>query len=108
MPLPNVTVGQTPEDKFREYLKWGDDQIAQWMKDQEAAIAAMRKQMENSSFRTDRSARSAVGGGPTPIKLDPKGGNDAVGGGRYAPPSGYVDPYKRFTGGGGAATQPKR
>ena len=32
---------------------------------------------------------------------------DALQGGRYAPPSGYVDPYKRFTG-GGSATEPKR
>ncbi|MBO0697856.1 MAG: hypothetical protein J2P46_05655, partial [Zavarzinella sp.] len=95
------------DDTFRQHLKWGDDQIAQWMKDQEAVIAAMRKQIENSNFRTDRNARSPLNGGPSPIKLDPKDSNDGRGGTRYAPPSGYVDPYKRFTG-GSQATEPKR
>jgi collagen type III alpha len=95
------------DEEFQKRLGWTKEQEAQWIKDQEATIAAMRKQMENSNFRTDRTARSAVGGGPTPIKLDPKAGNDPLQGGRYAPPSGYVDPYKRFTG-GGSATEPKR
>jgi hypothetical protein len=95
------------DEEFRKKLNWGDDQIAQWMKDQEAAIAAMRKQMENSNFRTDRNVRPPLGGGPSSIKLDEKKGNDPLNGGRYAPPSGYVDPYKRFTG-SGQATEPKR
>jgi hypothetical protein len=96
------------DDKFREHLKWGDDQIAQWMKDQEAAIAAMRKQLENSNFRMDLKGRPLVGGGPAPVKLDERGGNDGRRGGQYAPPSGYVDPYKRFVGGSQRTEPPKQ
>src|SRR5947199_1717610 len=39
------------DEEFQRRLGWGPDQMAQWMKDQEVAIAAMRKQLGNSDFR---------------------------------------------------------
>jgi hypothetical protein len=93
--------------EVRDRLGWTKEEEEQWIKDQEAAIEAMRKQSEKSDFRIDRGARSPIAGGPAGIKLDPKDTGDARQQGRYAPPSGYVDPYKRFTGGGRPA-EPKR
>lgn len=96
----------TNED-FVKTLKWTEEQQAQWIKDQEAVIAALRKQAEKSDWRTDRNVASPIKGGPTTIKLDPKTGNDPLFGGKPALPSGYTDAYKKFAG-GGSATDPKK
>jgi collagen type III alpha len=96
-------------DQIRE-MKWTPEQEAQWLKDQEALITQLRKQAEKGDWRTNQGTRSPVGGGPTAVKQDPKSGNDALGGARYAPPSGYVDPYKKFTSDqpGAKTAEPKR
>jgi hypothetical protein len=95
------------DDKFRQRLQWTKEQEEQWIKDQEAAIAAMKRQAEKSDFRTDRTARSAAQGGFDRVKLDPKVGADALRGGRATPPANYADAYKKFAG-GGQASEPKR
>jgi len=98
---------KTKDKKFQDdYLKWTDEQVAQWIKDQEAVIASLRKQAEKTDWRNTRDARSRLGGGPTSVKLEGKTGPDPKVGGRYSPPAGYVDPYKKFT--GGQPSEPKR
>jgi hypothetical protein len=87
-------------------LRWTDDQAEKWMKDQEAAIAALRKQVEKGEWISNRSTAVPGTGGivkPT-VNVDDK--NNPLNGGKYGPPSGYIDPYKKFTGGG--AAEPKR
>ena len=93
-------------DEFGKNLKWTEEQKAKWIKDQEATIEALRRQSEKGDWRVGSGGRSPVSGGPAPIKLDPKAGPDALRGGTFAPPAGYVDPYKKFTGGG--ASVPKK
>lgn len=96
-------------EEFKERLGWTQEQIDAWMTDQEAAIAALRKQAEQGDWRTDRTGRAANAGGPASIKLEPKDGGNLSRGGRYAPPPGYVDPYKKFTTEqAGGAKEPKR
>lgn len=85
------------EEEFRKSLKWTDEQIAAWEKEQEAAIEALRKQVQKGDWRTNRDTRPVVGGGPQKIEFDPQGGSDPLRGGRYTPPSNYADAYKRFT-----------
>ena len=55
---------------------------------------ALAKQAEKGDWRDNRRVTSPIPGGPTPVIIDKKDGNDPRGGGRFAPPSGYVDPYK--------------
>lgn len=95
------------DKEFAERLKWTEEQKAKWIKDQEITIEALRKQAEKGDWRADRSGQAPVSGGPAGIKLNQKDGNDPLRGGRFAPPAGYLDPYKKFTGGGGAA-EPKK
>ena len=96
----------TENKDFRSRLKWTPEQEAQWIKDQEAAIAALRMQAEKGDWRKDRNARSPIDTGPSTVKLDPKVGNDPLRGNRPPPPAGYADPYKKFT--GGPTSEPKK
>jgi hypothetical protein len=99
------------DEKVREELHWTDEQIAKFIKDQEALIAALRKQAEKGDWRSDRSARGGLPGGPTKADFQPTGSGDGSRGARAAPPSGYGDPYKKFTtdqSGGPKAGEPKR
>src|SRR6478609_5734464 len=45
-------------------LGWTQEEADKWVKDQEATIAALRKQAEKGDWRTDRNVRPTVGGGP--------------------------------------------
>jgi hypothetical protein len=97
--------------KFVEQLGWTQEQADQWVKDQEKAIAALRKQAEKGDWRQNREAKSPTAGGPTPVALDPKDGGNLQKGGQAPPPPGYVDPYRKFTTDGlnaGKAGEPKR
>ena len=60
-------------------------------------VDALRKRVNKSDWRDTKTAISAVKDGPDSVKLDPKDGNDPLRGGRYAPPPGYTDAYKKFT-----------
>jgi hypothetical protein len=104
---------QFKKDKVaQDKLGWTQEQIDQWIKDQEALVAALRKQVEKGDWQRDRNVASPLSGGPARPGLEAKGGNDVKGGGgRYAPPSGYGDPYKKFTtdqSGGAKPAEPKR
>ena len=94
------------DEDFHQHLKWTKEQEAQWIKDQEALIASLRKQAEKTDWRSDRERRSPVGAVPTQVKLEGKEGPEAKVGGRYTPPAGYVDPYNKFT--KGQPSEPKR
>jgi hypothetical protein len=97
--------------KLIEQLGWTQEQADKWAKDQEATIAALRKQAEKGDWRQNREARSPTAGGPTPVTLDPKDGGNLQKGGQAPPPPGYVDPYRKFTTDGsnaGKAGEPKR
>jgi hypothetical protein len=97
--------------KLIEQLGWTQEQADKWAKDQEATIAALRKQAEKGDWRTDRNVRPTVGGGPTKVTLDPKNGGDLKKGSQAPPPPGYVDPYRKFTTDGsnaGKAGEPRR
>jgi hypothetical protein len=94
----------------QEKLNWTPEQIDKWVKDQEALIASLRRQLEKGDWQRNRTA-VVPGGGPVSPKLDPKGPSITGGGSRYAPPSGYADPYKKFTteqSGGAKAPEPKK
>jgi hypothetical protein len=97
-------------DKFKrdgigEKLNWTDEQVAKWIKDQEAVINALRNQVQKGDWGPDRTKRPAVGSGIVKPDLGAKDGNDGLRGGKYAPPSGYVDPYKKLLGG---SAEPKK
>jgi len=99
------------DKEFQERLGWNQEQIDKWMKDQEATIAALRKQAEKGDWRTNRDVKSPAAGGPSPVQLDPKEAGNLLRGGQAPPPPGYVDPYKKFTteqSGGPKAAEPKR
>ena len=99
------------DEEFQKRLGWTPEQIDKWMKDQEEAIAALRKQAEKGDWRTNRDVKSPAAGGPSAVQLDPKEAGKLLRGGQAPPPPGYVDPYKKFTtepAGGGGATEPKR
>jgi hypothetical protein len=99
------------DKEFQERLGWKQEQIDRWMKDQEATIAALRKQAEKGDWRTSNNVRPPTAGGPSPVNLEPKQGGDLLRGGQAPPPPGYVDPYKKFTteqSGGPRAAEPKR
>ena len=85
------------DDDFNKTLKWTEQQKADWLKQQEATIASLRKQAEKGDWNGNRNVRPSNDKGPTSVKLDPKNGVDPLRGGRYAPPAGYADSYKRFT-----------
>ena len=53
------------DEKFEEELGWTKEQIANWMKDQEATIAALRKQAEKGDWGTSRAAKGLADGGPS-------------------------------------------
>jgi hypothetical protein len=93
------------DPKIVDELGWTEEQRAKWIKDQEAAIEALRKQVDSGDWTRNRNVPTH-GGGIVKPELTPKDGNDGSRTGRYAPPSGYVDPYKKFTTGG--ASQPKK
>jgi collagen type III alpha len=93
------------KDNIGESLNWTPEQIAKWIKDQEAAIDALRKQVEKGDWAIDRGKRPAIGGGPVKPNIGTKEGNDGTRDGKYAPPSGYIDPYKKFA---GSSTEPKK
>lgn len=93
------------EKKLTGELGWTEEQKAKWIKDQEAAIEALRKQVEKGDWTTDRNRRTPNDGIVKP-EFNPKDGTDGSRTGRYAPPSGYIDPYKKLTTGG--ASQPKK
>ena len=84
------------DEKFKpDLLKWTDEQVAQWIKDQEAAIAALRKQAEKGDWRTDRDARSPLKtGGPSQIKLDAKDSKDLLQSGKPPAAGGLRGPVQ--------------
>lgn len=84
-------------EEFNKALNWTEEQKAEWLRKQEATIAELKKQAEKGDWNRNRNVKVTVNQGPTAIKLDPKDGNDPLRGGRYAPPAGYSDPYKKFT-----------
>jgi hypothetical protein len=94
------------DEEFAKRLGWTKEQVDQWMKDQEATIAALRKQAESGEWRNPRTGRSPVAGGLVRPDLAPKDGTDASRAGRYAPPPGYVDSYRKFT--TGTTSEPKK
>ena len=95
-------------EEFGQQLKWTDEQKAQWIKDQEATIAALRKEVQKADWRGGgRDVRSPVNTGPNSVKLDPKEAGNERRGTATPPPSGYADPYKKFTG-GNQSSEPKR
>src|SRR5205085_82006 len=94
------------DDKIKHELGWTSEQEAKWMKDQEALIAALRQQVEKGDWAIDRSKRSTIGGGIVKPEVGKKDDTDVIRGTKYAPPSGYVDPYKKFTTGG--TSEPKK
>jgi hypothetical protein len=97
--------------KLIPQLGWTEEQAEKWAKDQEATIAALRKQAEKGDWRTNREVKSPTAGGPTPVTLNPKDGGNLQKGGQAPPPPGYVDPYRKFTTEGsnaGKAGEPKR
>jgi hypothetical protein len=99
------------DEEFKKSLRWDDKQIEQWMKDQEATIAALRKQAEKGDWRTSRNERSPIGGGPVRPGLEAKQGGNLQTGSKAPPPPGYLEPYKKFTAeqsGGGREMEPKR
>ncbi|WP_020473981.1 hypothetical protein [Zavarzinella formosa] len=85
------------DDEFNQSLKWTEDQKAEWIRKQEATIAELKKQAEKGDWNTNRMVRPTTDKGPASVKFDPKSGVDPLRGGRYAPPAGYADPYKKFT-----------
>jgi hypothetical protein len=94
-------------EEFGKLLNWTDEQKAQWIKDQEALIAGLRKQAEKPDWQRDRTARSPLPTGPTPVTLEPKGTGDERRGTKAPPPAGYADPYDKFTR-GSQPSEPKR
>jgi len=86
-------------------LNWTDEQVEKWQKDQEAAVAALRKQAEKGDWIGDRTRAAPGTGGIAKPTVNADDKNDPLRGGKYAPPSGYIDPYKKFT---GSAAEPKR
>jgi collagen type III alpha len=103
-------------DKFQkdksipDRLNWTQEEIDKWVKDQQTAITELRKQLEKDDWQRDRTAVSPIRTGPEAVQLNPKGSSDGNKGTRVAPPSGYGDPYKRFTTEqpGGRPGEPKR
>jgi len=81
----------------KDALKWTDAEKDAWLKKQEATIADLKQQAEKGDWNPNRTVRPTTDKGPAAVKLDPKAGNDPLRGGRYAPPPGYADPYKKFT-----------
>ena len=100
-----LTLDKFKKNKIGEELNWTDAQIAQWIKDQEAVIDALQKRVDKGDWTVDRTKRPVVGGGIVKPDLGAKDHTDGSGDKKYAPPSGYVDPYKKFLGG---ATEPKK
>jgi hypothetical protein len=93
------------KDRIGEKLDWTDEQIAKWIKDQEAVIDALRNQVQKGDWGPDRTKRPVVGSGIVKPDLGAKDGNDGIKGTNYAPPSGYIDPYKKLLGG---SAEPKK
>jgi len=97
--------------KLVQQLGWTEEQAKKWAKDQEATIAALRKQAEKGDWRTTRNVKPAPGGDPTRVSLEQKDGGNLQKGGQAPPPPGYVDPYRKFATDGsdaGKAAEPKR
>jgi collagen type III alpha len=92
-------------DKIGPKLDWTDEQIAKWVKDQEAVIEALRNQVQKGDWGPDRNRNTPTRGGIVKPDLVGKDGKDGNVGGKYAPPAGYVDPYKKLLGG---AAEPKK
>jgi hypothetical protein len=80
-------------DKFKknekavEALGWTEEQKAQWIKDQEAVIEGLRKQVETGDWTRNRNVTTPGSGGIMKPELGERKSGDVIRGGRYAPPS---------------------
>jgi collagen type III alpha len=89
-------------EEFQKQLGWTKEQIeayerkkAQQLADLKAKLAAAERgdlppPREKGPSLIDR-------GGPEKVSLDGKDGNNPLQGGKFTPPPGFGDPYKRFT-----------
>lgn len=100
-----MTLEKFKKDDIGRKLDWSDEQIARWIKDQESVIAALKQQVEKGEWTIDRTRAAPGGGGIVKPETVGKDKSDTLSATRYAPPSGYVDPYKKFTTG---STEPKK
>lgn len=85
------------DDEFNKSLNWTEQQKAEWLKQQETTIANLKKIAEKGDWGGNRNVRSPSDRGPTSVKLDGKPTGDPLRGGKYSPPPGYADAYKKFT-----------
>ncbi|MEZ6142960.1 MAG: hypothetical protein R3B84_20540 [Zavarzinella sp.] len=85
------------DEEFRKSLNWTDAEWQEWMKNQEALISALKKQVASSDWNGDKTQASVLDKGPRKVTLEPGANGDLLRGGRYAPPPGYENAYRDFT-----------